>query len=553
MKNTRKIFALVLVLIMALALAAPALAVQGSDGSVDIINAKKGEDYQVYRVLDLDYVAGTTAADSAYSYTVNSRFVQFFKDNLPATYTLTTAMNGEPAGTVKSSFDEDGNPLPSAVFYYIKYITEFTDVVDNSPMDMRKLENKLAKYVTDNSIVRDGFVKCENDGSAKINNLLYGYYLMVPSGEHTSAMFSLSTVTPSVTIENKSQYPTPTKTVKDADETTYKSTNTAAIGDVVNFKVTGKVPNMTAYTTYKFVISDTMQNMTYVAGSAVLKIGEETITTDSTKNTFEWDAAAKTITLTIPNLKAFDSATAGADIELTYNATIDDAASLVIGGKGNENTVKFIYSNNPNTNTTSESIPSKTTTFVLQFKIEKVNGSGQPIAGAEWKLEKRNAAGEWVELATGADKPTFTAEGGTYTYNGTAEPTTNGTGIFTWTGIDAGTYRLTETVAPAGRVRIENPIEFSITSTGTLISASSDGSTELAISLASTTGHPNVTNYSASGATGIAQMRIQNVAQSVLPSTGGAGLYVIAGIAVLSLIGFGIMAVLKKKVNGVEE
>ena len=568
MNISKKVMSVALVFVMALSAVVTTHAVQ--TGNVDIQNAKKGEEYEVYRVLDLDYAKDTTTTPpkESYSYTIAPKFQGFFDENLKEAFGIKAIVDNTSNANATIVYNkvtkaaravqngdtpvieenemivyESGVATSQAVFWCIKEQNHF---------DMTTLANKLAKYVTDNTLARDSFVKCEVDNVARINGLPYGYYLMIPSGDHPSVWFSLNTVTPNATIENKSKYPTPTKTVKDADETVYKSTNTAAIGDTVDFKITGTVPKMTAYDTYKFVMTDTMKNFSYVAGSAVLKIGSETVNKDSDKHTLDWNVENKTLVLTIPNLKAFTSATEGATIELTYSATIDDTAGLIIGGKGNENTVVFTYSDNPNkVESTTDSVGSKTTTFVHQLKIEKVNASGQPIAGAEWKLEKKDE-NTFHEVSTGEGKPTYTKEGQSYRYNGAQSDTFNETGFFTWTGLDAGTYRLTETEAPAGHVLMEAPIEFAITSDGTLDPTTSDGSVQLTLKLASTGDHPNVIARSADGATGVAYMKIQNTTQSALPITGGAGLYIVAGVAIVALLGFGGTAMLKRKVNGGE-
>ena len=43
---------------------------------------------------------------------------------------------------------------------------------------------------------------------------------------------------------------------------------------------------------------------------------------------------------------------------------------------------------------------------------------------------------------------------------------------------------------------------------------------------------------------------IVNTTGTELPSTGGAGLYIVAGVAIVALLGFGGTAMLKRKVNG---
>ena len=47
-------------------------------------------------------------------------------------------------------------------------------------------------------------------------------------------------------------------------------------------------------------------------------------------------------------------------------------------------------------------------------------------------------------------------------------------------------------------------------------------------------------------------MTITNQTKGALPVTGGAGLYIVAGVAIVALLGFGGTAMLKRKVNGGE-
>ncbi len=47
-------------------------------------------------------------------------------------------------------------------------------------------------------------------------------------------------------------------------------------------------------------------------------------------------------------------------------------------------------------------------------------------------------------------------------------------------------------------------------------------------------------------------LTVKNTSHGALPSTGGAGLYIVAGVAIVALLGFGGTAMLKRKVNGGE-
>ena len=80
-------------------------------------------------------------------------------------------------------------------------------------------------------------------------------------------------------------------------------------------------------------------------------------------------------------------------------------------------------------------------------------------------------------------------------------------------GLDADAYKLTEIDPPAGYKKLTQDVSFTV----------KDDSTEV-----------NITNTTG----------------TELPSTGGAGLYIVAGVAIVALLGFGGTAMLKRKVNG---
>ena len=58
--------------------------------------------------------------------------------------------------------------------------------------------------------------------------------------------------------------------------------------------------------------------------------------------------------------------------------------------------------------------------------------------------------------------------------------------------------------------------------------------------------------YTQLASKGVFSMMVDNNTQSRLPETGGAGLYIVAGVAIVALLGFGGTAMLKRKVNGGE-
>lgn len=109
---------------------------------------------------------------------------------------------------------------------------------------------------------------------------------------------------------------------------------------------------------------------------------------------------------------------------------------------------------------------------------------------------------------------------------------TEGT-TFTWTGVDDGHYRITETVTPPGYNTLD-PIEFDI------IAEHSEGENPVLISVEGDPFMPTEENM------GILHAEIENHSGGILPTTGGIGttlFYILGGLLVL---GAGVLLVVKK-------
>ena len=111
--------------------------------------------------------------------------------------------------------------------------------------------------------------------------------------------------------------------------------------------------------------------------------------------------------------------------------------------------------------------------------VKKTSDDAKPIMlyDAEFKLEKRSDDGEtWTAVTTGALANTAGKgdKAGTFTIG--YENRKSGV---TLTGLEAGTYRLTETVAPEGYKKSDDPIVFTIAENGTI---SGTGSTLISFS-----------------------------------------------------------------------
>ena len=492
MKTLTKIIAMTLAVLMLAAMTAVTCgAASTANGTVSVERAVVGENLKFYRVLD--YVDATS------SYEVTSDF--------------------------KTFFDGEGYKTNDAIIAYLAG-------VGSNSADAQDLGRALGEFAAAKSIAAAATETVDAD-VCTVSNLPYGYYVMAPAlpdntDDNTDAviysLFKLDSA--NVTITNKLSVPTPEKTVTDSDETDAKS-NIASIKEEMTFTVTGKVPNMSEYTTYYFEIADTMTNMAYVADSMTLTIGGAPVvisTTDSNANVYG-EASGNSVNVKIKDLKSIDSAAYDAEIMLTYKAKL--TSSAVMGNTGNINEVKFVYSNDPASDSRGESPLSKTKTFTLGITVNKTDSDGDPLKGSTWVLRKGNVT---VAKIDGADLSKFE-----------------------WKRLDKGTYTLTETDAPPTYTKLEGKITVVIDATY-YAEADADGTYSLATYTATVKGAQGyVTKTNESGyaniETGITSLNVKNFQKGVLPSTGGIGLYVILGLAGAAFAGMIVVLIIKKRLS----
>ncbi len=492
MKTLTKIIAMTLAVLMLAAMTVVTCgAVSNAKGTVTVEKAVVGETVKFYRVLD--YVDATGA------YAVTDSFKPFF--------------------TAKGYTTDD------EILAYLAGIEDNTAAAQALGRDLGEFAAAKSVAAAEEKVV--------DNATYTVAGLPYGYYLMAPSlpgNTDDAIIFSLGKLeNANVTITNKLSVPTPEKTVSDSDETNAKS-NIAAIGEEMTFTVTGKVPNMSEYTTYYFEIADTMTNMAYV-GSMELTIGGTTVdisTTDSTANVYGV-ASGNSVNVKITDLKSIAAATYDAEIKLTYKAKLTDSA--VMGNTGNINEVKYIYSNNPASDGKGESPTSKTKTFTLGITVNKTDSDGDALKGSTWLLTKGN---DTVAEIDGADLSTFD-----------------------WKGLTAGTYTLTETAAPNNYTKMEGAITIVIEA-AVSAQADTDGTYPLTTYTATVTGPQGyVTKTNESGYadidTGITSLNVKNFENGELPSTGGVGLYVILALAGAAFAGMIVVLIIKKRISSKEK
>ena len=377
-----------------------------------------------------------------------------------------------------------------------------------------------------------------------------GYYLIQdngPVGAGEAYSLYVVKIVGSTTISPKVGTVSSEKKVIDINDTTGASAGLQDsadydIGDMVSFQLKGVVANDYAnYTVYKFTFHDTQSaGLTFNADSVVVKVDGKIIDSGYSVVT-NGLADVCTFEVRFADLKQISSVHAGSVITVDYKSTLNNNA--IIGSAGNPNTMHLEYSNNPNDSqgaTTGKTPDDTVIVFTYKTVINKVTKNPNynpdtegsqayiPLTGAAFKLEKEIKGADSAENTWKLVKE-FTVD------------EENPASTFEFSGLDDGTYRLTETVTPAGYNSIE-PIEF------TVEAVHIDGDTP---TLTTLTGNkvsgeisftPNVSGASLSA-------DVVNNAGTVLPETGGIGttiFYVLGGLLVLTAV---VLLVTKKRMS----
>ncbi|MCC6094174.1 MAG: isopeptide-forming domain-containing fimbrial protein [Eubacterium sp.] len=315
-----------------------------------------------------------------------------------------------------------------------------------------------------------------------------------------------------------------------------------AIGDKLHFELTGLIPSYSKqYTTVTYKINDEMDgSLDLDAGSIKVLVGGKEVAADGTVysvTTHEHSFELYFQQSYILGLAGNDDA--GRAVTVTYDAKLN--ANATLNFDANNNKATFTYTNKPDSSTTTEEHKTYQYTFAIDGNI---NGSQKQINRKGHELIKVNEKGEpvnepkWID--DGTDETTienglagaeFTLTNDTTKKVYTATTDTNG--YFNgFTGLDAGTYTLVETKAPAG---------YSLNTTKhTVVIAASYNDDGTLKDYSITIDGKNTSHYTATYESGAVKTittigktvttYIKNTKLNSLPSTGGMGTYLFTGI-----------------------
>lgn len=383
--------------------------------------------------------------------------------------------------------------------------------------------------------------------TATFTGLDYGYYVVaVPGATLANASSQYATLvsvhSTSVTAEIKGNLPTVDKKVQ--VNGTGKDATDAKIGDTLTFTLTSTIPDMSAYSTYTFNFKDTLsKGLTFGQVTSVKVEGANSPLTVNTDYTVTTPTASNNNTLTVAmkDFKTKQQVNAGKKITVTYTATLNENA--VVGGAGNVNSAKIQYSNNPSTNGTGESEPSKVRVFTYGFTVDKYTGdqytdAATRLAGAEFTLaHKDGSAISFVQVSAGSATANAVYRVAKAGETGTTTITTPANGKVVFEGLENGEYTLTETKAPAGYNKLASAI-------GVKVDGQNNGTDTTNATVTITYNNDNGNDYNQTASNGV--IPVQNKSGAILPGTGGMGTIAFTVIGVL-VIALGVAWTLKRK------
>ena len=506
MKRMKRIMALMLAAIMMMAMSVTAFAA-GTTHSLTV-NVKGGQDLKgqtinLYKLFDV--TESGEAPNKNYAYTVNTQYKA----------TLASVL-GISANSKDEAFAEAVTQLG----------TDNSTEVQNfaNTFTTKALEGKLAATATSNKI-------SDSNTAYTFSDLSAGYYLVYVTGGKEIQSSLVTVDADRSTVNLKTEAPSITKK---ADK------ETAEIGQVVTYTVTGAIPDTTGYDSYVYKINDELtKGLDFVNnanGTACTdnKVAVKVAFTDGTDastapTTATLDAVNhRKMTLDLSSWVRENQRNKGKEFNVTYYAKVNDKAVVA-----EKNSAKLEYGNDPDNTTETTPSEAKTPTYPLNIKKTDHKTSGL-LAGAKFSLYTET---EYNKDADTRQAIKVTGINGNYVVDPTSENTVfesaatkigeNEYNLHV-NGLAEGTYYLVETKAPDGFNKLTAPVVIKITK-----SADTDVN-KWTISKDGTVENDKIID-------------IENSTGSLLPSTGGRGAIAFAVIAALLVFGVAVSFIRDKR------
>lgn len=467
MKTMRKLFTVLLALAMTLALAVPAFA--AGTGSITITNPQRDHTYTAYKIFDVTY------SGDHYSYTISKNDAAF--------------------PTVEEYANVSANGLTlTAVANTNKYNVSTGDSFSAASF-AQYLKANVGSLGTGTDFTKDG-------NTVKASGLALGYYFV--SG--TSGSVCELVTAKDIQIRDKNEAPQIDKSVDDKD-------GTVEVGQVLTFTITGKVPSTKGYTEFTYEVTDTMTEGLTFNKDVKVTIGGTDVTGAATITNNDNGFVASINMMNYQNQ-------IDAPVVITYTATVNEKA---IQRDKETNTATLKYSDNPADNTSFKESKVEVDVFSFNIVINKyaTGNESTKLEGAKFVL--KNAEGKYYKCDVATKAVTWVADKSAAT-----EVITDAQGAARFDGLQAGTYYLEETAAPAGYNQLTEDITIVLDKNG---SATINGAA------------------SAPGTDHSLTAGVANSTGTMLPETGGIGTVIFVALGALAVICAGVFLVTNKRMS----
>lgn len=404
MKSIKKLICMLFMLVLSITNVNAA----NEKGTITINKAIVNEEYNIYKVLDLETY---DKVNNHYIYRAASGWETFL----------------DGATDYLEAKSENGDK------YYV-----WKDGVNKSKA--KEFAEKAYKYAKDNNNITPTKTKKADSTSVKFDKLELGYYLVDSS---VGALLHLTTTNPSAIVNEKNTLnPNVDKNVLENSTGTYGKENDDMIGSTISYKTT--ITTGAGYGNY--VLYDVMDiGLTFNVNSVVVKIGDDVV--DSRTNYIVKTNVTDYTFVIEFNDEFILKQPKNTNIDVYYTATLNKDA--VVEGDGNINETYLEYGNTTRTDS------SKTTTYTYAFNLVKTNKDGVELTGAEFQLFD-NDDKEIKVVLKGEESNTYRIA------IGDEEGVNIKVGHATIEGLDKDSYKLKEVVSPEGYNKLTSPVVFTV-------------------------------------------------------------------------------------------
>lgn len=487
---------------------------------------------------------------------------------------------------IRVDYDYDGNVPKSPEFYWVNAVADWVKNSSHSAY-INQADKSVPETFNDDSVTAEQMKTFAGDmaqairggveitgltpaatvtgtGSITFSELEMGAYLIlleggtkiyepvfvsiVPTWDEHDNTWNLNDLEKNVTA--KSQALTLLKTVYDNQGQALEIVDyedggfdyaQVKIGDTVTYMLVADVPAYPADAVNTgYQISDNLpegmtlnktsvkvyglaENAPNIAEGDAIDESGYTLTTDSAKRPVTGNQSVTfNLNFTYNAIKNY------AKIRVVYTATANENLKTIgqdNNGDGNVNTAYLDYNNNPyGDGSIWETQTGTATVYSYGIMVQKVDKSNNnPLSGAKFTLKKSDGSGEIHFVGgNGVYRVATAGENGSATLEVGARG--NETGKLVISGLDVGTYELTETKAPDGYIKLSAPVTITITD-------------------ADSSGRVDDGSASADGSDGYVELTVENGKGFTLPSTGGMGTMLFTAIGTV-LMGGGLVLLL---------